>query len=271
MNQEDALRERFLALHRSDRPLLMANAWDRGSARLLESLGFAALASTSSGHAASLGRLDYEVSRDEALTHAAELVGAVEVPVSADLEDCFPREAGGVAETVRRACAVGLAGCSIEDWDQADGSLLEVDQAAERVSIAVEQARAADTRLIITARAENHLRGNPDIEDTVARLRRYEEAGADVLYAPGVERLQDIELIVSSVKRPVNVLIRPGTPPLSRLADIGVARVSVGGALAFLAYGSVATAAKELLNEGSYDFLDGAATGSGAAKLAFGG
>jgi 2-methylisocitrate lyase-like PEP mutase family enzyme len=271
MHGEKAPAERFLELHRSDRPLLMANAWDRGSARLLASLGFAALASTSSGHAASLGRLDYEVSRDEALAHAGELAGAVEVPVSADLEDCFPREPGGVAETVRRACDVGLAGCSIEDWDQADGSLLEVDQASERVSIAVEQARAAGAGMIITARAENHLRGNPDIEDTVARLRSYQEAGADVLYAPGVERLRDLELIISSVERPLNVLIRPGTPPLSRLAEIGVARVSVGGALAFLAYGSVATAAGELLREGSYGFLDGAARGSDAAKLAFGG
>ncbi len=268
---QDDIAERFLALHRSGRPLVMANAWDRGSARLFASLGFAALAGTSSGHAASLGRLDYEVSRDEALTHAGELAGAVEVPVSADLEDCFGHEPGGVAETVRRACAVGLAGCSIEDWDQRDRRLLELERASEQVSIAVEQARAGSARLIITARAENHIRGNPDIEDTVARLLAYQEAGADVLYAPGVQRLQDIELIVSSVDRPVNILIRPGTPPLSRLAEIGVARVSVGGALAFLAYGSVATAAEGLLNEGSYGFLDGAAAGSAAARRAFGG
>ena len=270
MHDEAAVAERFLALHRSERPLVMANVWDRGSARLLASLGFAALATTSSGHAASLGRLDYEVSRDEALAHAGDLTAAVEVPISADLEDCFPREPGGIAEKVRRAAAAGLAGCSIEDWDQAEGSLIEVERAAERVSLAVEQARTPGARLVITARAENHIRGNPDIEDTVERLRAYQQAGADVLYAPGVERLQDIELIVSSVERPVNVLIRPGTPSLSTLAEAGVARVSIGGALAFFAYGSVARAAAELLNEGSYGFLEDAATGSSAYRSAFG-
>lgn len=263
--------KRFMALHHGDGPLVMANVWDRGSARLLASLGFAALASTSSGHAASLGLLDYGVSRDDALGHAAELCAAVDLPVSADLEDCFPREPGGVAETVRRAASAGLAGCSIEDWDQTQESLLDVERAAQLVAAAAEQARAPGARLILTARAENHLRGNPDIADTIARLRAYQDAGADVLYAPGVDRLQDIEAIVEAVELPVNVLIRPSSPPLSGLADLGVSRVSVGGAFAFLAYGSLARAAEALLREGSYDFLAGASEGGRAVRRAFGG
>lgn len=262
---------RFMALHHGDGPLVMANVWDQGSARLLASLGFAALASTSSGHAASLGRLDYGVSRDEAVGHAAELCAAVDLPVSGDLEDCFPREPGGVAETIRRAATAGLAGCSIEDWDQTEGDLLSVAQAAELVAVAAEQAHVPGARLVLTARAENHIRGNPDIKNTIGRLLAYQEAGADVLYAPGVERPQDIEAIVKSVERPVNVLIRPSSPPLSELADLGVGRVSVGGAFAFLAYGALARAAEALLREGSYEFLDGAADGGRAVRRAFGG
>ncbi len=270
MRDQDALAERLLDLHLGERPLVMANAWDRGSARVLESLGFAALATTSSGHAASLGRLDYGTSRDETLVHAAELTGAVELPISADLEDCFPRDPGGVAETVRRAAAAGLSGCSIEDWDPLAEVLLPMERAAERVAVAAEQARTPGARLILTARAENHLRANPDVEDTVARLRAYQEAGADVLYAPGVQRRQDIELIVRSLERPVNVLIRPGSPSLTELTEIGVGRVSVGGAFAFLAYGALAEAAEALLTGGSYDFLAPAAAGGAVAQKSFG-
>jgi 2-methylisocitrate lyase-like PEP mutase family enzyme len=270
MQDRGDLAEVFMALHHGDGPLVMANVWDPGSARLLASLGFAALASTSSGHAAALGRLDYGVSRDEAVSHAGELCAAVDLPVSADLEDCFPRDPGGVAETIRRAATAGLAGCSIEDWDQTEGALLSIERAAELVAVAAEQANSPGARLVLTARAENHIRENPDIEDTVARLLAYQDAGADVLYAPGVERPQDIETIVKSVERPVNVLIRSGSPPLSELSELGVARVSVGGAFAFLAYGSLARAAEALLSEGSYDFLAGAADGAQAVRLAFG-
>jgi 2-methylisocitrate lyase-like PEP mutase family enzyme len=261
--------ERFMALHKGSSPLVMANAWDPGSARLFAAAGLAALASTSSGHAASLGRLDYAVGRDETLAHAAALCAAVDVPVSADLEDCFPGEPGGVAETVRRAGEAGLAGCSIEDWDPAAEVLLAREAAAERVAVAAAQARAPGARLILTARAENHLRGNPDIEDTIARLSAYQDAGADVLFAPGVERAEDIRLLVESLGRPVNVLIRPGSPSLEELAEIGVGRVSVGGALAFFAYGAAAQAAAALLEDGSYGFLDGATAGAQAAREVF--
>src|SRR5277367_3606123 len=168
---------RFLALHRGERPLLLANAWDVGSARLLASLGFQALATTSSGYAASLGRLDYGVTRDEALAHAAALVEATDVPVSADFEDGFAADAAGVAETVQLALEVGLAGCSVEDWDPREQRLYDIDTASERVAAAAEAAHAGATQLVLTARAENHLRGNPDVADTIARLRAYQQAG----------------------------------------------------------------------------------------------
>jgi 2-methylisocitrate lyase-like PEP mutase family enzyme len=160
---------RFLALHRQQSPLLLANAWDVGSAKLLASLGFQALATTSSGYAASLGRLDYGVTREEALAHAAALVAATEVPVSADFEDGFAADAAGVAETVRLAREVGLAGCSVEDWDPRERRLYDIDTAGERVAAAAEAAHAGATQLVLTARAENQLRGNPDVADTIAR------------------------------------------------------------------------------------------------------
>lgn len=173
----------FLELHRQERPLLLANAWDMGSARLLASLGFQALASTSSGHAASMGRLDYAVNREEALAHAATLVEAAALPVSADFEDGFAQDAVGVAETVRLGGEVGLAGCSIEDWSSVDERLYGLEKATERIAAASEAAHAGATRMVLTARAENHIRGKPDLEDTIVRLRAFQEAGADVLYA----------------------------------------------------------------------------------------
>jgi 2-methylisocitrate lyase-like PEP mutase family enzyme len=261
--------EAFRALHREGSPLVMANAWDPGSARLLAAAGFHALATTSSGYAASLGRLDYAVGREETLQHAASLVASVDVPVSADLEDCFPADPGGVAETVRLAGEKGLAGCSIEDWDPRAGALLETAAAAERVASAAEQARSGPNRVLLTARAENHLRSNPDADDTIARLQAYERAGADVLYAPGMDDAGDIRRLVEAVGVPVNVLIRPRTPPLAELAELGVARVSVGGALAFLAYGAATDAARKLLEEGRYDFLEGAGPGAALARAAF--
>jgi 2-methylisocitrate lyase-like PEP mutase family enzyme len=166
---------RFLELHREDRPLLLANAWDVGSAKLLASLGYRALATTSSGYAASLGRLDYGVTREESVAHAAALVSATGVPVSADLEDCFAVESAGVAETVRLALDAGLAGCSIEDWDPREQRLYGIDRAAERVAAAAAAAHAGDARLVLSARAENYLRGNPDLDDTIARLQAYQE------------------------------------------------------------------------------------------------
>jgi 2-methylisocitrate lyase-like PEP mutase family enzyme len=261
----------FLELHRQERPLLLANAWDIGSARLLASLGFQALASTSSGYAASLGRLDYCVNRDEAVAHAAALVNATELPVSADFEDGFAKDAAGVAGTVRRALEIGLAGCSVEDWSSTEGRLYDLGEAAERVAAAADAAHAGPAQLVLTARAENYLRGKPDLKDTIARLRAYQEAGADVLYAPGIIHTEDIREIVASVELPVNVLARPGVPSVHDLGALGVKRVSIGGAFAFVALGAASDAALEFIEHGTYGFMEISAAGVNAARVAFAG
>jgi 2-methylisocitrate lyase-like PEP mutase family enzyme len=260
---------RFLALHREDRPLLLANAWDVGSAKLLASLGYQALATTSGGYAASLGRLDYGVTREESLAHAAALVAATDVPVSADLEECFAVDSAGVAETVRLALDVGLAGCSIEDWDPREQRLYDVGEAAERVAVAAAAAHAGDVHLVLTARAENYLRGNPDVNDTISRLRAYQAAGADVLYAPALDRPEDLRELLAAVERPVNVLARRGTPPVTELAELGVKRISVGSGFAFAAYGAAIQVASELMSDGTYSFTDLSSAGAKAARTAF--
>jgi 2-methylisocitrate lyase-like PEP mutase family enzyme len=263
------LSTRFLDLHRREQPLLLANAWDAGSARLLEALGFEALATTSSGFAASLGRLDYGVTREEALEHARTLATAVRVPVSADMEDCFASDPAGVAETIELARATGLAGCSIEDWDPRERSLYGIDAAAERVSAAAAAAHDGDGRFVLTARAENYLRGNDDLQDTIARLQAYERAGADVLYAPALDRPEDLRELVAAVDRPLNVLAKPGAPTVSELATLGVKRVSVGGGFAFAAYGALRDAGTELLERGTYGFAERALDAFKDVRAAF--
>ena len=260
---------RFLELHQQRTPLLLANAWDVGSAKLLASIGFQALATTSSGYAASLGRLDYGVTLEEALAHAAALVDATDVPVSADFEDGFAADAAGVAESVRRAIDVGLAGCSVEDWDPREQRLFDIEEAAERVAAAAEAAQTGPTQLVLTARAENHLRGNPDLHDTIARLQAYQAAGADVLYAPALDRPEDLRELLASVELPVNVLARPSTPPVAELSQLGVKRISVGGGFAFVGYGAALQAAGELLGNGTYGFTELSAAGAKAARTAF--
>jgi 2-methylisocitrate lyase-like PEP mutase family enzyme len=259
----------FLDLHRPGDPLLLPNPWDQGSARLLASLGFRALATTSSGSAALLGRLDGSVSRDEALAHAAAIVAATELPVSADLENCFADDPGGVARTVALAARVGLAGCSLEDFTgNDDESIYAIAQAAERVAAAAQAAHSGAARLVLTARAENYLHGRPDLADTIARLQAYQEAGADVLYAPGLTSLTDIRQVVQAVDRPVNVLAISGAPAVSELAEAGVSRVSVGGAFAFAAYGALVDAAAEFRDKGTYGYLTRSATGRRAVQRA---
>ncbi len=271
MNDQAALAERFLALHDPASPLLLPNPWDAGSAKLLASLGFEALATTSSGFAATLGRLDGSVTRDEALEHAAAIVAATDLPVSADLENGFADEPAGVGETMRLALDAGLAGASVEDFSgREDEPIYAAGLAAERVAAAAEAAHAGPRRLILTARSENHLHGRQDLADTIARLQAYQEAGADVLYAPGLKRIEDIRELAASVDRPVNVLARPGAPPVSELAAAGVSRVSVGGGFAFAAIGAVVDAGLELLDEGTYTFWEGARTGWERAHTAFG-
>jgi 2-methylisocitrate lyase-like PEP mutase family enzyme len=261
---------RFLELHRPGDPLLLVNAWDAGSARLLDSLGFDALATTSSGHAATLGRLDGEVTREEALAHATDLVAATTLPVSADLENGFGDTPEHVAETIRLAIATGLAGASIEDsTGQRDAAIYDRDQAVERVAAAAEAAHTGPVRLVLTARCENYLHGRPDLADTIARLQAYGAAGADVLYAPGVTELADINAIVIGVDQPVNVLALPKAPVVPELAAAGVARISVGGAFAFAALGAAVAAATELREDGTYGFWAMAREGSRAAKAAF--
>jgi 2-methylisocitrate lyase-like PEP mutase family enzyme len=260
----------FMALHQGEHPLLMPNPWDAGSARLLASLGFEALATTSSGYAATLGRLDYNVTREDALTNAAKIVDATDLPVSADLENCFSAEPDGVAQTVRLAVGAGLAGCSIEDFSQDEQDpIYERSRAAERVAAAAEAAHSGTGRLVLTARAENYLHGRPDLADTIARLEAYQEAGADVLYAPGLRDIEDIRRVVESVERPVNVLALPGAPPVQELARVGVSRVSIGGAFAFVALGAVVEAAIELRERGTYGYGELAQAGRRAAQAAF--
>jgi 2-methylisocitrate lyase-like PEP mutase family enzyme len=261
---------RFLALHRPGQPLLMPNAWDLGSARILASLDFEALATTSSGFAATLGRQDGSVTRDEAIGHAAAIAAATPLPVSADLENGFADEPDAVAETVAAAIKGGLAGCSIEDFTgREDDPIYDREQAAERVAAAAEAARAGPRRLVLTARAENFLHGRSDLTDTIGRLQRYADVGADVLYAPGLTRASDIRDVVSSVDRPVNVLAMPGAPAVAALADLGVARVSVGGAFAFAALGTLVEAARELRTAGTYGYLRQAGIGRQAVGTAF--
>ena len=269
MDDHAARAARFLALHEGERPLIIANAWDVGSAKLLAALGFEALATTSSGYAATLGRLDYGITREEAVAHAAALVAATGVPVSADFEDGFATDPAGVAETVQLAVEIGLAGCSVEDWNAAEERLYGVQEAAERVAAAAEAAHAGPVRLVLTARAENHLRGNPDVNDTIARLQAFEAAGADVLYAPALDRTEDLRELLASVERPVNVLARSGAPAVGELSALGVRRVSVGGAFAFAALGAVVGAAQELLGDGTYGFTELSHTGAKAAQAAF--
>jgi 2-methylisocitrate lyase-like PEP mutase family enzyme len=261
---------RFLASHHQESPLLVPNPWDQGSARLFEWLGFEALATTSGGFAATRGRLDGSMGRDEVLANATGIVEATTLPVSADLEHGFGDEPADVAETVQRALGCGLAGCSIEDsTGRDDAPLYGVAMAVERLVAAAEVAHAGPVRLVLTGRAENHLHGVDDLGDTIDRLQAYQEAGADVLYAPGLTEIGDIRRLVGAVDRPVNVLARPGGPTVAELADAGVARVSVGGALCFAALGSVARAATELLEEGTFGFWEESARGREAALAAF--
>jgi 2-methylisocitrate lyase-like PEP mutase family enzyme len=262
----DAFRE----LHVPGRPLLIPNPWDIGSARVLATLGYRALATTSSGFAATLGRPDGTVSREEALRHVADIVAATELPVSADLERGFADDPDGVAGLVRDAIGVGLAGCSIEDaTGRPDDPVYEAGLAADRVAAAAEAAHSGPHRLVLTARAENHLYGRDDLADTIARLQSFQEAGADVLYAPGLTKAEDIRAVVSSVDRPVNVLAMAGAPTVPELADLGVSRVSVGGSFAFAALDALAAAARELLDEGTYGYTSHSARGRDLARRAF--
>ncbi len=249
----------FRALHQRDSAFIIPNPWDAGSARLLAHLGFEALATTSAGYAFSLGQRDNTIKRDEMMAHVAAIASVTELPVSADLENGFGDAPEEVAETIRLAAAAGVAGGSIEDaTQQQDHPIYEHEQAVERVRAASEVARALPFAFTLTARAENYLNGRPDLRDTIRRLQAYQEAGADVLYAPGLARKDDIADVVRSLDRPVNALVGLQGVQLNQaeLSAIGVKRISVGSALSRAAYGALLRAAREMRGHGTFAFAE---------------
>jgi len=262
-------RRRFRELHERDRLFVMPNPWDIGSAKLLASLGFEALATTSAGFAWSVGKLDQTVSRDELVAHVRSVAAATSLPLNVDSERCYPDDPGGVAETVALLAEAGAAGCSIEDYNPATDALDEVAVAAERVAVAAEAARGLSDPLVLTGRAENHIQGVDDLDDTIARLLAYREAGADVLYAPGLKDLDRIRRVVDAVRAPVNVLALPDAPPVPELASVGVRRVSTGGLLARAAYGAMLAGARELQSDGTSRYA-GAGASQDDLRRAFG-
>jgi 2-methylisocitrate lyase-like PEP mutase family enzyme len=245
--------EAFQALHQGE-TFVIPNPWDAGSARVLEALGFEALATTSSGFAFTLGRLDAGATLDDVAEHVALLARTTSLPVSVDLENGYGREPERAAEAITRVAEAGAVGGSIEDWDPA-GELYDLDLAVERVTAAVEAARRLPFPFMLTARAENHIRGNPDLDDTIARLQAFERAGADVLYAPGLSSVEEIRAVCEAVSKPVNVLARPHLTTAD-IAGAGGRRISVGGAFTWVAVRAVVTAAKQIRDEGDFSSLD---------------
>jgi 2-methylisocitrate lyase-like PEP mutase family enzyme len=245
----------FRALHLRDRAFIIPNPWDAGTARLLAYLGFEALATTSAGYAFSVGQRDNTIERGEMMAHVAAIASATGLPVSADLENGFGDSPEIVAETIHLAAGAGLAGCSIEDMAR-DKTIYEHDHAVERVRAAAEVARSLPFTFTLTARAENYLVGKRDLKDTIQRLQAYQEAGANVLYAPGLTTKEDIAAVVSSVDRPVNVVmgLQGVQLGLAELSGIGVKRISVGSALSRAALGAFLRAAREMREWGTFTF-----------------
>jgi 2-methylisocitrate lyase-like PEP mutase family enzyme len=262
--------DHFLHLHQGATPLVMPNPWDIGSAKLLAALGFAALATTSAGFAATLGHLDGSITLDEVVEHAATIVGATTLPVNADFENAFADEPDAVAANVTRAAATGLAGLSVEDFSgRADAPIYELALAKDRITAAADALHGGDARVVLTARSENYLHGRHDLADTISRLQAFQEAGADVLYAPGVTDPGEIRSLVAAVDRPVNVLALPAAPSVGELGALGVKRVSVGSGFSMVALGAVVEAARELLDDGTYGFWSVAGSGAGVVRAAF--
>ena len=244
----------FAALHVGE-PFVIPNPWDVGSARMLEALGFAALATTSSGLAFTLGRLDGSATLDEVCSHVAEVDRLTELPVPADLENGYGPRPEDAAQAIRRAAEAGAVGGSIEDWDPEHG-LYDRKQAVERVHAAAEAAQGFDFPFVLTARAENHIRGNPHVEDTIERLQAFQAVGADVLYAPGLRNVAEIRAVCEAVSKPVNVLAVPHLTVL-QITAAGAQRISVGGALTWVAAKAVADAATAIRDSGDLSALAG--------------
>jgi len=247
----------FAALHEGE-PFVIPNPWDAGSARALEALGFRALATTSSGFAFTLGRSDGRATVDDVAAHVASLVEATSVPVSVDLENGYGPDPDDAAAAIARAAEAGAVGGSIEDFDPGR-AIYELGHAAERVAAAAERAHGLGFPFMLTARAENHIRGNPDLDDTVARLQAYDRAGADVLYAPGLRDGESIRAVCEAVSKPVNVLADGGLT-MAEIAAAGAQRVSVGGALTWVAVGAMAAAAEAIQQRGDFSALTGPPT-----------
>ena len=237
--------DRFRALHREG-CFVMPNPWDRGSARILQEMGFPALATTSSGYGKSIGKDDRQVTRDELVAHVGELTSVIDVPLNVDAERLYPDDEGGIDEAVRLLADAGAAGCSIEDFNPTTEAIDPIEQAVEAVRVAV--AACGRHGLVLTARAENLIHGVDDLDDTIARLCAYRDAGAEVVYAPGLVEEADILRVVDETGIAVNVLARPGTPPVDRLAELGVRRISTGGALFNAAYQTLREKAAALLD-----------------------
>jgi 2-methylisocitrate lyase-like PEP mutase family enzyme len=244
--------EAFRALHEGE-PFVIPNPWDVGAAKVLSGLGFKALATTSSGFAFTLGRLDGAVTLDEVAAHIAVLDEATDLPVSVDLENGYGPAPEDAARAITRAAEAGAVGGSIEDYDRDDGELYDLERATERVAAAAEAARALAFPFTLTARAENHLRGNPDLDDTIARLRAFADAGANVLYAPGLVSVEEIKTVCDGVSKPVNVLAfsRLGLT-FDQIAEAGALRVSVGGGLAWAAVNGAIEAAERVIDDGDF-------------------
>jgi len=246
----------FRELHHRDRAFIIPNPWDVGSARILAHFGFEALATTSMGHAFSLGIRDYALGRQRTLEYAGSIASATKLPVSADLENCFGDSPEIVAETIRFAANMGVVGGSVEDYTgHDDHPIYGLEHSIERVRAAANTAHSLPFTFTLTARAENYLHGKPDLDDTIRRLQAYQDAGADVLYAPGLTTKKEITTVVESLKNPVNVIMgrKGGTPlSLSELSAIGVKRVSVGSALARTVLGTLVRAAREMKDKGTF-------------------
>jgi 2-methylisocitrate lyase-like PEP mutase family enzyme len=254
---------RFLALHAAPGHFVIANAWDAGSARILAGMGFPALATSSGASAGVLGRRDGAVTRDEALEHARAIVAATDLPVSADLEKGFGDAPDVAAETIRLAAAVGLVGGSIEDaTGDRDRPLFDLAHATERIAAAVEAAHARPVPFVLTARTENYLRGNPDLDDTIRRLLAFEAAGADVLMAPGLPDLDAVRAVCAAVTRPVNFMagIKGRSFTVAELAAAGVKRISLATSLYRAAMTGLMTAAAEVAQHGTFGYLDAGMT-----------
>ena len=264
MTDAVATRDRFRTLHERDL-FVLPNPWDVGSALVLERAGAPALATTSAGFAWSLGSADQQVTRDQLVAHVAAVARAVAVPVHVDSERCFADDAAGIAETVGLLAEAGAAGCSIEDYDPATTSIDPIDTAVERVAAAADACRAAPGRLVLTARCEHHLYGIDDLDATIGRLIAYRDAGADCVYAPGLTAIDDIRRVCDAVGVPVNVLLTAHSPSVHELSTLGVRRVSTGGSLAGVAYGSAQAEYEHITREGR---LDPAAARLGAAEKA---